>query len=46
MLTEYGCQCKKCLERTNTELENARKRWIDGKREIIFKPYNHECSDV
>jgi len=45
MITDYGCQCEKCLARTKQNLIEARGKWYNGQREIVFKPYHYQCGD-
>lgn len=44
-ILDYGCTCSTCLAKTKLVLQDARDRWNNGEREIIFKPYHYTCSD-
>ncbi len=45
ILLDQGCQCKTCSEILKKDLQEARNEWNNGKRKIIFRSYNHTCSD-
>jgi hypothetical protein len=40
-----GCTCKSCAALQQSELQDARDRWIAGEREILFRPYHYTCGD-
>ena len=44
ILDQY-CTCPTCLERTKQALQNARSRWKNNERNIVFKPYHYTCGD-
>lgn len=41
-LLEQGCQCHFCSKKTNNQLTDARDRWNNGEREVVFQDYNYE----
>jgi hypothetical protein len=44
-IMDIGCQCAFCKNKRVESLEEARGKWRDGTKEIIFKPYHYTCSD-
>lgn len=44
-LLEQGCDCEKCLGNTAKLLDEARVKWENGVREIVFKSYSYYCGD-
>lgn len=44
-IMDVGCQCAFCKNKRLNSLEEAREKWRNGVKEIVFKPYHHTCSD-
>lgn len=47
-LNEYlftGCTCPYCLNLQQESLEQAREKWANGERSIVFKSYHYTCAD-
>ncbi len=47
-LNEYlftGCTCQYCLNLQQEALEESRKKWASGERNITFKSYHYTCED-
>jgi hypothetical protein len=44
-ILEQGCTCDSCLEATKQCLQEARERWKNGDRHILFEPYHYECGE-
>lgn len=44
-ILDQGCTCPSCLAKTKLALLDAKGRWKNGERNIVFKPYHYSCSD-
>lgn len=42
---DYGCTCDRCMKATLQNLQEARGKWNNGEREILFKSYHYSCGD-
>jgi hypothetical protein len=44
-IMDGGCGCKSCMALRTQSLHDARRKWKEGIREIIFKPWHYEYGD-
>lgn len=44
-ILDKGCTCTSCMEIRKQNLKEARDKWNNGDRNILFQPYHYECGD-